>query len=166
LREFGIERIKLNDLIATALDDPQAVGDNKMFRGINFVELHTAYRRFCRNEAVSAPAVGLGDVIDFYNKAAADLPDPGKIKGLKLPGVSVLVDGAGQPFAEVFEENQRRAWVPLREIFAPDVEKLGAGPGHVLSERAINDVLRQTRVHLLGQTQSDRRPFGPRSVTL
>ena len=30
--------INLEDLIATALDDPQAVGENKVFRGINFVD--------------------------------------------------------------------------------------------------------------------------------
>ena len=35
---FDIEDINLEDLIATALDDPQAVGENKVFRGINFVD--------------------------------------------------------------------------------------------------------------------------------
>ncbi len=35
---FDIEDINLEDLIATALDDPQAVGENKVFRAINFVD--------------------------------------------------------------------------------------------------------------------------------
>ena len=35
---FDLEDINLEDLIATALDDPQAVGENKVFRGINFVD--------------------------------------------------------------------------------------------------------------------------------
>ena len=87
-----------------------------MFRGINFVDLQGAYRQFCTDQKVVVEAVDLGDVIDFYNKAAADLPDHTKLKGLKLPGASVLLDGAGQPFAEVFEENQRRAWVALADI--------------------------------------------------
>ena len=34
---FDIEDINLEDLIATAFD-PQAVGENKVFRGINFVD--------------------------------------------------------------------------------------------------------------------------------
>ena len=55
-------------------------------------------------------------MIDFYNKAAADLPDHTKLKGLKLPGASVVLDGKGERFAEVFEENQRRVWVPLADI--------------------------------------------------
>ena len=87
-----------------------------MFRGINFVDLQAAYRQFCTDQKVLVPVVDLGDVIDFYNKAAAELPDHSKLKGLKLPGTSVLLDGAGQPFAEVFEENQRRTWVPLADI--------------------------------------------------
>jgi penicillin-binding protein 1A len=116
LKSFDIENINLDDLIATALDDPQAIGESKAFRGINFSDLHTAYRQFCKGEKVAAPAVDVGDVIDFYNKAVADLPDHGKLKGLKLPGASVVLDRRGERFAEVFEENQRRVWVVLADI--------------------------------------------------
>ena len=103
-------------LIATALDDPQAVGENKVFRGINFADLQMAYREFCKNEKVVVLAVDLGDVIDFYNKAAANLPDHTKLKGKNLPGASVVLDRKGERFAEVFEENQRRVWVVLADI--------------------------------------------------
>jgi penicillin-binding protein 1A len=116
-KAFDIEDINLEDLIATALDDPQAMSsENKAFRGINFADLQTAYRQFCKNEKVPVPAVDLGEVIDHYNKAAADLPDHTKLKGLKLPGASVVLDRKGERFAEVFEENQRREWVPLAGI--------------------------------------------------
>src|SRR5205823_14851459 len=71
-KAFDIEDINLDDLIAAGLDDPQAVaGENKLFRGIDFADLQTAYRQFCTNEEVPVPAVDLADVIDFYNKAAA-----------------------------------------------------------------------------------------------
>ncbi|MGA7487916.1 MAG: transglycosylase domain-containing protein [Xanthobacteraceae bacterium] len=116
-KAFDIEDINLDDLITTALDDPQAISnENKVFRGISFVDLRTAYRQFCNNEKVPVPAVDLGEVIDFYNKAAADLPDHTKLKGLKLPGASVVLDRKGERFAEVFEENQRRVWVALTDI--------------------------------------------------
>ena len=49
------------------------------------------------------PAVDLGEVIEFYNKAVADLPDHNRLKGLKLPGASVVLDGKGERFAELFE---------------------------------------------------------------
>src|SRR6266436_601393 len=116
-KAFDIEDINLEELIATAMDDPQAIaGESKAFRGINFADLLTAYRQFCKNEKVPTPAVDLGDVIDFYNKAVVDLPDHTKLKGLKLPGASVVLDRKGERFAEVFEENQRRVWVVLADI--------------------------------------------------
>jgi penicillin-binding protein 1A len=116
-KAFDIEDINLDDLIATAMDDPQAItGESKAFRGINFADLLTAYKQFCKNEKVAAPAVDLGAVIEFYNKAVADLPDHTKLKGLKLPGASVVLDRKGEKFAEVFEENQRRVWVVLADI--------------------------------------------------
>jgi penicillin-binding protein 1A len=115
-KTFDIEDINLDELIATALDDPQAIGDNKAFRGINFADLHSAYRQFCKNENVTPAAVDLGAVIDFYNKAVADLPDHTTLKGLRLPGASVVLDRKGERFAEVFEENQRRVWVMLADI--------------------------------------------------
>jgi membrane carboxypeptidase/penicillin-binding protein len=116
-KAFDIEDINLDDLIATAMDDPQSMAsESKAFRGISFADLLTAYRQYCKNETVAAPAVDLGDVIDFYNKALTDLPDHNKLKGLKLPGASVVLDRKGERFAEVFEENQRRVWVVLADI--------------------------------------------------
>jgi penicillin-binding protein 1A len=116
-KAFDIEDVNLDELIATALDDPEALtGEIKAFRGINFADLHIAYRQFCKNEKVPKPAVDLGEVIDFYNKAAADLPDHTKLQGFKLPGASVVLDGKGARFADVFEENQRRLWVALADI--------------------------------------------------
>jgi len=47
-KAFDIEDINLDDLIATAMDDPQAIaGESKAFRGIDFADLATAYRQFC-----------------------------------------------------------------------------------------------------------------------
>jgi membrane carboxypeptidase/penicillin-binding protein len=117
---FDIESINLDDLIATALNDPKAVaGDIKAFHGINFADLNTAYHQFCKNENVANPVVDLGQVIEFFNSAAADLPDPARLKGHKLPSMSVVLDGKGGTFAHVFEPRNRRVWIPLAKI--PDV---------------------------------------------
>jgi hypothetical protein len=117
---FDIESINLDDLIATALNDPKAVaGDIKAFHGINFADLNTAYHQFCKNENVANPVVDLGQVIEFFNNAAADLPDPARLKGRKLPSMSVVLDGKGGSFANVFEPRNRRVWVPLAKI--PDL---------------------------------------------
>jgi penicillin-binding protein 1A len=114
---FDIESINLDDLIATALDDPKAVGaDIKAFHGLNFTDLNTAYHQFCKNEPIASPVVDLGDVINFYNGAAADLPDPNTLKGKKLPSLSVVLDGGGDHFADVFDPGNRRIWTPLSDI--------------------------------------------------
>jgi penicillin-binding protein 1A len=119
-KAFDIEDLNLDDLIATAMEDPQGMaGGSAAFRGINFSDLFTAYKQFCKNETVEKPAVDLGQVIDFYNKAVADLPDPAKLKSPKLPGATVVLDGKGARFAELFESDQRRVWVALGDIPKP-----------------------------------------------
>jgi membrane carboxypeptidase/penicillin-binding protein len=117
IHAFEIENINLDDLIDTAMEDPQAFGgETKEFRGINFADLHVAYQQFCKHETVDGAVADLGEVIDYYNKAASALPDHNKLKGLKLPGESIVLDIKGERFAEMFEENQRRVWIPLAEV--------------------------------------------------
>ncbi|MGB7253829.1 MAG: transglycosylase domain-containing protein [Xanthobacteraceae bacterium] len=114
---FNIEPINLDDLITTALNDPTAAGANiPAFHGLNFTDLNTAYRQFCKNEPITSPVVDLGQVIDFFNTAATDLPDPTTLKGRKLPSLSQVLDGSGKDFADVFEPGNRRIWVPLADV--------------------------------------------------
>src|SRR5436305_3413577 len=164
-KAFDIEDINLEDLIATAMDDPQAVaGENKAFHGINFADLQTAYRQFCKNEPVAVPAVDLGDVIDFYNKATADLPDHAKLKGMRLPGASVVLDRRGERFAEVFEENQRRVWVPLADI-PEHVQKafLAAEDKRFYQHKGIDE--RGLIRAFIGNLASSGRPQGGSTIT-
>jgi penicillin-binding protein 1A len=115
-RAFDIETINLDELIATALEDSSAFSANaKAFHGINFADLDAAYHHFCKNEGVDQP-LDLAQVIEFYNAAAADLPDPSVLKLRKLPSMSTVLDGGGHGFADIFEPRNRRIWVPLAEI--------------------------------------------------
>ena len=140
MQAFDLENFNLDDLIATAMDDPRAIGgENNAFRGINFADLRTAYRQFCKNEEVDT-RIDLSDVIDFYDKAAANLPDHNRLKGLKLPGASIVLDGKGERFTEVFEENQHRVWVPLADI--PDQVRnafIAAEDKHFYEHRGIDE---------------------------
>lgn len=116
-KAFDVEDLNLDDLISTAMEDPKAIaGEVKAFRGINFEDLLLAYKQFCKNELVDNSPFDMAEVITFYNKAAADLPDHTKLKGLKLPGTTVVVDGKNEKFAELFESDHRRIWVKLSEI--------------------------------------------------
>src|SRR5215475_11174569 len=164
-KAFDIEDINIEDLIATAMDDPQAVaGENKAFHGINFADLQTAYREFCKNEPVAVPAVDLGDVIDFYNKATGDLPDHTKLKGMRLPGASVVLDRRGERFAEVFEENQRRVWVALTDI-PEQVQKafLAAEDRRFYQHKGIDE--RGLIRAFIGNLASSGRPQGGSTIT-
>src|SRR5207253_1574102 len=150
---------------ATAMDDPQAVaGENKAFRGINFADLQTAYRQFCKNENVAVSAVDLAEVIDFYNKATADLPDHTKLKGMRLPGASVVLDRRGERFAEVFEENQRRVWVPLADI-PEQVQKafLAAEDKRFYQHKGIDE--RGLIRAFIGNLAASGRPQGGSTIT-
>jgi len=114
---FDIEDINVDELITTAMDDPAALsGSVKAFRGINFGDLHTAYRQFCKNETVATSVVDIGEVITFFDSAVADLPDHTKLKGMRPPGATAVLDGAGQRFADLYEPENRRIWIPLSEI--------------------------------------------------
>jgi penicillin-binding protein 1A len=114
---FDIESINLDDLISTAMDDPKTLGaDIKALHGLNFADLNTAYHQFCKNETIDKPVVDLGDVINFYDQAVADLPDPARLKGKQLPGMSTVTDGAGDHYADVFEPRNRRVWVSLADV--------------------------------------------------
>ncbi|HEX4041237.1 MAG TPA: transglycosylase domain-containing protein [Xanthobacteraceae bacterium] len=114
---FDIESINLDDLISTALNDPSAASASiPQFHGLNFGDLNTAYHQFCKNEPIATPVVDLGQVIDFFNAAASDLPDAATLKGRKLPSLSAVLDGNGKNFADVFEPGNRRIWIPLDSV--------------------------------------------------
>src|SRR5499433_1738810 len=164
-KAFDIEDFNVEDLIATAMDDPQAVaGEHKAFHGINFADLQTAYRQFCKNEKVAVSAVDLGAVIAFYDKATADLPDHSKLKGIKLPGASVVLDRRGERFAEVFEENQRRVWVALSDI-PEHVQKafLAAEDRRFYQHKGIDE--RGLIRAFIGNLASSGRPQGGSTIT-
>jgi penicillin-binding protein 1A len=112
-KAFDVESLDIDDLIKTAMDDPDALSsDVKVLHGLKFESLITLYRQFCKNDD-SAP-MELGDMIRFYDNAVADLPDSSRLKGARLDSGGIL-DAKGERFADLTESN-RRVWVPLRNI--------------------------------------------------
>lgn len=116
-KAFDIEDINLDDLIATAMDDKEALSSEiKALKGLNLVDLDLAYRQFCKVEKIEESPVDLGQVITFYNSAVKDLPDTAQLKHLKLPGTSVVLDNKSERLAEIYAPNNRRIWVKLADI--------------------------------------------------
>ncbi len=113
-KAFDVESLDIDDLIKTAMDDPQALGsDVKVLHGLRFDSLLAVYRQFCKNE--DNASVDLGEVIRFYNGAVADLPDHTRLKGARVTESGGILDARGERFADLTESN-RRIWAPLRDI--------------------------------------------------
>ena len=104
-RAFEIEDLNLDDLVATAMDDPEA--HSARFKGVKFAEMHDAYNAVCREAAGKLP-VDLAAVIEFYNRALEELPDHTRLAHLKLPATTTVLDRNGRTFAEVYEPANRR----------------------------------------------------------
>src|ERR1700733_13683364 len=115
-KAFDVESLDLDDLIKTALDDPDALSTEiPALHGLRFDTLITVYQQFCKNEDVKNSAVDLGQGITFFNGAVADLPDPARLKGARNLGTGGIIDAQGEHFADI-TESSRRVWVPLRDI--------------------------------------------------
>jgi 1A family penicillin-binding protein len=164
-KAFDIESVNLDDLIATALDDPDALtGDVKAFKGIDFRVMHVAYRQFCKGEAIPNSPIDLGQVITFFNDAVKDLPDHEKLRGFRLPGMSVVLDRKGEKFAEVFEPDHRRVWVPLSDV--PEVVQkafLAAEDKRFYQHRGLDE--RALIRAFFGNLASPGRPQGGSTIT-
>jgi membrane carboxypeptidase/penicillin-binding protein len=164
---FDIESINLDDLIATALDDPKAVSaDVKAFHGLNFTDLNSAYHQFCKSDSenIANPVVDLGQVIEFFNDAAAEMPDHTQLKGKKLPGMSTVLDSKGQTYAEVFVPGNRRIWVSIGDI--PDqVQKafIAAEDRRFFQHHGVDErgIIRA----FIGNLGDSRRPQGGSTIT-
>jgi membrane carboxypeptidase/penicillin-binding protein len=162
---FDIESINVDDLIATALDDPKAVGaEIKAFRGLNFNDLNAAYHQFCKNEPLTNPIVDMRQVIEFFNNAALDLPDQNILKGKRLPSMSLVLDGSGRNFADVFEPGNRRLWVSIGDV-PEQVQKAFVAAEdrrffqhHGVDERGIIRAF-------IGNLADPRRPQGGSTIT-
>ena len=110
-KAFDVEDLNLDDLIATAMEDVDALTANQaVMRGINVKTLHVAYRQFCKNENVEDASIDLAEIIQFYNNTLADLPSSIDLTELKPPGMSSVLDATGAPY------QQRRSWTPLDQI--------------------------------------------------
>src|SRR6478609_8012000 len=70
-KAFDIEAIDIDGLLDTALVDSEGAGQARSFRGIDFNDLHTAYKQFCKADNSQPSVIDIGELIGFYNRAAA-----------------------------------------------------------------------------------------------
>ncbi|MGV7033904.1 penicillin-binding protein 1A [Methylobacterium symbioticum] len=166
-KAFDIEDINLDELISTAMEDPSAVAGAsapKILHGLDIGELNTSYRQFCKGENPANAPFEAKAVIEFYNKATENLPTAEALRDKALPGMTQILDGAGQPFAETFEANGRRLNVPIESVPAL-VQKafIAAEDKRFESHRGIDErgVIRA----FIGNLAAPGRPQGGSTIT-
>ena len=92
-KALDVESIDIDDLIKTAMDDPNAfTAEIKSLHGLKIESMVQIYRQFCKNENVKDSPVDLGEVIRFYDQAMADLPDQARLKGMRGAGAGGVLD--------------------------------------------------------------------------
>ena len=135
MKEFGAEQIKFELLFEVmiknieankkkAAAEPQKAADEgsqkvsakSLADQLDIPAVYAAYKQFCKGEEVENSPLKMEEVVEFYNKAFVDLPDPNKLKNLKLPESSLVLDGDDERFTEIYADNNRRTWVPIEQI--------------------------------------------------
>ena len=112
-RAFEIEDFNLDDLVATAMDDPEA--RSAKFKGVSFAEMHDAYNAVCKEAGASCRSISRRSSNSTTGRFT-ELPDHTRLLDLKLPATTTVLDRNGRTFAEVYEPANRRVPVKLSAI--------------------------------------------------
>ena len=115
-KAFDIEDLNLDALIEPRWKTPSR---GRRDQGVPRHQLRrpaVAYKQFCGNEPVDNDTLRheAGDRV--LQRRRLQPARSHRLKNLKLPGTSVVLDGKGDKFAELFESDQRRVWVPFDQI--------------------------------------------------
>lgn len=102
------------DELLDELDAPKTV--SSFLERIDIPQTYAAYRQFCNGEKVENSPIHLSEVIAYYNKTLAGLPDHRQLKGRKLPGSTLVLDRNGKRFSEIYTDNNRRKWISINDM--------------------------------------------------
>ncbi len=137
MKQFGQEQIDLEPLFLMMIENTKAAQkkakaeseldtelvpkkeesfSERLSRQIDLDLMLKSYKFYCKNEASEGAGIQLAEVITFYNEVMKDLPDVKLLRGYKLPESTIVLDGNGQRFNEIFGDGNRRTHIPLSEI--------------------------------------------------
>ena len=113
-KAFDIEAVNLDDLIATAMDDPKAVDSRiEALHGLKFDDLLKVYKQFCKGSTDLPSGEELAELAKFYNETLAGLPDHSKLKEDVTLGQTEVLDAKGDRFAAMGDPSHQRSWIPV-----------------------------------------------------
>lgn len=88
----------------------------KLTKQLDIKGLQSIYRTFCKGEKIDSNVLNMQELLTFYNNAMGDLPDHTKLKGMKLPEASILLDKDDKKFTEIYSADNRRRWVAVKDL--------------------------------------------------
>jgi membrane carboxypeptidase/penicillin-binding protein len=112
-----------DQMILTQIENAKALNQKTTYtNGVRMAEARAVYQYFCLNKTPDPADLNTHDavaeLINYYNEKVRDLPDVQTLKGWKLGESSLILDGSGKRFTDVYSEHEenRRRWVPLSKI--------------------------------------------------
>lgn len=133
-----------------------------IFERLDLAGLLSVYKQFCKGD--KSASFQLTPVIEYYNTVMKDLPDHRKLKGMRLPEASVILDREGRRYSEIYQDDNRRKWIPLSEI--PEYLRkafVAAEDKHFYQHKGVdlNGIVRA----FSSTVQSKSRPSGGSTIT-
>lgn len=134
VKEFGAEQVDFNFLFSMMIANIKATQEMAavpavsekplpdklttvgLTEHIDVPSIYAAYKQFCKGEKVENSPIKLNEIIAYYNQTLTNLPDHAKLKTLKLPESTLILDRSGARFTEVYADNNRRKWVPISDM--------------------------------------------------
>lgn len=164
-KALDIEAVNLDDLIATAMDDPQALNSRiEALHGLKFDNLLKVYGQFCKDSTETPSEADLRELVSFYNETLAELPDHSKLKEDVIRGQTVVLDGKGDGFAAMGDPERQRIWVSLSDVPEFVQEAFVAAEDKRFYQHTAADERGLIRA-LIGNMAQSGRPQGGSTIT-
>lgn len=164
-KAFDIESVNIDDLIATAMDDPKAVNSRiEALHGLQLEDLLKIYQQFCKGTVPPPSSDELAELAKFYNDTLANLPDHSKLREDVMLGQTEVLDAKGERFAAMGDPSHQRKWVPLSDIPEPTQKAFVAAEDKRFFQHGGGDERGLIRA-LVGNLANSGRPQGGSTIT-
>lgn len=112
------------DSVVTALTELIANAKSKnttteVLKGLDVKIIKDIYVEICKGQSLSPSLAPVEDAIEFYNKAVVDLPSDQELvdlKNKKLNQSSLMIDGTGEYFSDIYKSQGRRRVIDFSAI--------------------------------------------------
>ncbi|MCC6137995.1 MAG: transglycosylase domain-containing protein, partial [Bdellovibrionaceae bacterium] len=118
------EGVTEEDSVVSALTELVDNAKNKnatteIIKGLDVKVIKDIYLQICKGQTLAVSAAPVDEAIEFYNKAVMDLPSDQQLidlKNKKLSQSSLMMDGSGEYFSDIYKSQGRRHVIDFSSI--------------------------------------------------